>query len=170
MRAAVGDRIVIASNFLDRPVRDGRVVELRHPDGSPPYLVEWADTGHTALVFPGPDARVEPAHPAAAATTASAPRHVRTWRLEVQIFETGDDTTAHVVLRSGEAEPLRADGHATRAPGDLDVPEIGDEIAVGRALRRMADLLMSTASGDLAAVHGHPVAGPVAGQPGVGTA
>ena len=63
MRAAVGDRIVIASNTLDRPERSGRVLELRHADGSPPYLVEWSDTGHTALVFPGPDARVESAHP-----------------------------------------------------------------------------------------------------------
>ena len=63
MRAAVGDLIVIASNALDRPPRSGRVLELRHADGSPPYVVEWSDTGHRALVFPGPDARVESAHP-----------------------------------------------------------------------------------------------------------
>jgi hypothetical protein len=59
MKAAVGDRIVIASNHVDGPVRDGRILEVRHEDGTPPYLVEWSDDGHTALVFPGPEARIE---------------------------------------------------------------------------------------------------------------
>jgi hypothetical protein len=43
---------------LDRPVRDGEIIEARGPDGSPPFLVRWADDGRTTLVFPGPDARV----------------------------------------------------------------------------------------------------------------
>jgi hypothetical protein len=58
MKASVGDRIVIASATLDRPVRDGRIVEVRHADGSPPYVVEWSDNGQQGLVFPGPDAHV----------------------------------------------------------------------------------------------------------------
>ena len=61
MKAAVGDHIVIPQPELDRPVRDGEVVDVPHADGSPPYLVRWSDTGRTALLFPGPDARVE--HP-----------------------------------------------------------------------------------------------------------
>jgi hypothetical protein len=40
-------------------VRDAEILEVRHPDGTPPYLVRWSDTGHEALVFPGPDATVE---------------------------------------------------------------------------------------------------------------
>ncbi|NLT56986.1 MAG: DUF1918 domain-containing protein [Actinomycetales bacterium] len=60
MKAAVGDRIVIASNHVDGAVRTGRIVEVRHPDGTPPYVVEWS-TGETAVVFPGPDARIESA-------------------------------------------------------------------------------------------------------------
>ncbi|RBQ12196.1 hypothetical protein DP939_44190 [Spongiactinospora rosea] len=35
------------------------IVEVRNADGSPPYTVRWLDQGHLALVFPGPDARVE---------------------------------------------------------------------------------------------------------------
>ena len=58
MRAQVSDWIVIESAKLDGPRRAGQVVELRHPDGSPPYLVHWMDTGETTLTFPGPDARV----------------------------------------------------------------------------------------------------------------
>ncbi len=59
MKASVGDHIVVASNRADRPARDGTVVEVRHGDGTPPYVVEWSDTHETALVFPGPDAHVE---------------------------------------------------------------------------------------------------------------
>ncbi|HET8663806.1 MAG TPA: DUF1918 domain-containing protein [Nocardioides sp.] len=59
MYAAVGDRLVIHSHHLDAPDRDGEIVEVRHADGSPPYLVRWSDTGHESLMFPGPDATVE---------------------------------------------------------------------------------------------------------------
>jgi hypothetical protein len=58
LHARVGDQLVILSATLDRPVRDGEIIEIRGPDGSPPFLVRWADDDRTALVFPGPDARV----------------------------------------------------------------------------------------------------------------
>lgn len=58
MRAQVGDWIVVESTHLDQPRREGKVVELRHPDGSPPYMVQWQHSGETTLAFPGPDARV----------------------------------------------------------------------------------------------------------------
>jgi hypothetical protein len=34
------------------------VVEVRHPDGEPPFVVRWGDTGHEDLFVPGPDAAV----------------------------------------------------------------------------------------------------------------
>jgi hypothetical protein len=36
------------------------IVEVRGSEGGPPYLVRYAD-GHEAVIFPGPDAVVEPA-------------------------------------------------------------------------------------------------------------
>lgn len=57
MKAAVGDHLVINATHVDGPVRDGEVVEVRGPNGEPPYLVRWSD-GHECLVFPGPDASV----------------------------------------------------------------------------------------------------------------
>ena len=59
MHATVGDQIVIRSAHVDEKVRDGEILEVRGPDGEPPFLVRWADTGHEALVFPGPDAYVQ---------------------------------------------------------------------------------------------------------------
>jgi hypothetical protein len=160
MKASVGDRIVIASNQLDRPLRDGRIVECRHDDGTPPYIVEWADTGQRVLFFPGPDASVQHFEvdeiPAPRSSAASTARHVKSWRVQVDLFEGGDETTAHAVLHA-EVPGIEARGDARRNPKDPDVPEIGDEVAVARALRRLSDRLFELASGDIAATEGHPV-------------
>lgn len=59
MRAAVGDLIVNRPGVVGGHVREGVVVELRHPDGRPPFVVEWSDTGERTLVFPGPDTKIE---------------------------------------------------------------------------------------------------------------
>jgi hypothetical protein len=59
MKAQVGDRLVIESAHVGEVRRVGVVLELRHPDGTPPYLVRWEGSEQEALVFPGPEARVE---------------------------------------------------------------------------------------------------------------
>ncbi len=159
MRASVGDRIVIASNSVDGPVRDGVVTELRHPDGEPPYQVAWSD-GSTSMVFPGPDVRVVHDQPEPAPSGPPAVAHVRTWRVELHLFEEGGQTTAHAVLRTGETAPVQAEGEAHRRAGDVPVAEIGDEIAAARALRHLADLLLQNASSDLTEVERRPVSLP----------
>ena len=59
MKAEVGDWVVIKRARLGEPLRRAQIVELRHPDGTPPYLVHWLDTGQVTLLYPGPDAHVE---------------------------------------------------------------------------------------------------------------
>ena len=61
MNAAVHDRLVVPGAHVDDPGRIGDIVEVRGPDGTPPYVVRWAGSEHTSLVFPGPDARLESA-------------------------------------------------------------------------------------------------------------
>jgi hypothetical protein len=61
MKAHIGDRIILAGTRVGDPRRVGVVIELRHEDGTPPYVVRWMDDGHEALVFPGSDARLEAA-------------------------------------------------------------------------------------------------------------
>jgi hypothetical protein len=155
MKASVGDRIVIASNRLEGVLRDGKIVECRHADGSPPYVVEWSDTGQTGLFFPGPDAQVQHLGGDAESRPPEPPRHVKSWRVNLDLFEAGDETTAHAVLVA-DVPGIESQGRAHRLPGHADVPEIGDEVAVARALQRLADRLMSVASDDIAAVEGHP--------------
>lgn len=164
MQAAVGDHMVVVSPSIDRPVRDGEVLRVG-PGGSGPYLVRWSDTGRETLFFPGPDARVEhPSAEAGAEPVTEASRALRTeppvakhWTVDVYIYESGPATSAQAVLHGEAPQPLASSGRAKRNPDDRDVPEIGDEVAVARALRHLADRLLGTAAGDIAAVEGHPV-------------
>ena len=63
MYAEVGDRLVVRGHKVGEHLREAEILEVRHADGTPPYVVRWADTGHEGLVFPGPDAVVQHAEP-----------------------------------------------------------------------------------------------------------
>lgn len=56
--ARPGDRIVVRGHHVGDGDRTGEIIEVRHEDGSPPYLVAWSD-GHEGLFFPGDDAFVQ---------------------------------------------------------------------------------------------------------------
>jgi hypothetical protein len=56
VKAAVGDKLVVKGHHVGEPDRDAVVLEVRGPDGGPPYLVRWSDDGHEGLYFPGSDA------------------------------------------------------------------------------------------------------------------
>ncbi|WP_407318705.1 dsRBD fold-containing protein [Isoptericola halotolerans] len=160
MKASVGDRIVTAAGVVGGAVRDGVVVECPHGDGSPPFRVRWSDTGEETLVFPGPDSLVQPADEAGTAGDDARPARAVVWQVQVALVESAGSTTAEAVLVAGPAEhadvgALRAVGHARKDPHDAEVPVIGDEVAAGRALRRLADALLGQAESDIAAATGH---------------
>jgi hypothetical protein len=160
MKAAVGDRIVTASGVVGGAVRDGVVTECPHDDGSPPYRVKWSDTGEETLVYPGSDTFVDPDARAARgeqAGSAEEPRQGRalTWDVRITVVESGGSTTAEARVMNGPPDALRAVGHARKSPEDPEVPLIGDEIAAGRALRRLADRLLAVAEQDVSAAVGH---------------
>lgn len=70
----------------------------------------------------------------------------KTWNVEVFLFEDDDGRThAEAVLHTHAGPELRHVGTAYKSPEDRDVPEIGDELAVCRALNGLAhDLLDAT--------------------------
>lgn len=157
MKASVGDRIVMAGEQVDRPTRDGVVLEVRGAHGAPPYLVRWAD-GHTGLLYPGPGSvlRVqnpgEEEPPEAAevplSEAAAAPPKAHQWTVRISLFE-GDDTTARAVLVADPLDGVRATGVSHRRAQDPPQPRIGDEVAVARALRHLADQLLEQATSDI---------------------
>lgn len=79
MKAAVGDHIIIKGTRPGTTRREGEIVALHHPDGSPPYNVRWPDTGHIAVFIPGPDAHVRH-YPPPRTEDAPAP-HTPTYHL-----------------------------------------------------------------------------------------
>lgn len=74
MRAHLGDELVVRGTTAGVVARDGEIVGLHHPDGSPPYDVRWEDNGRVTLYFPGPDACIRHLtavpHPAGASAGA----------------------------------------------------------------------------------------------------
>jgi Domain of unknown function (DUF1918) len=58
MKANVGDWLVFKGRTNEQPEHRGMITEVHGAEGSAPYMVRWLETGHEALVFPGPDAIV----------------------------------------------------------------------------------------------------------------
>ena len=67
MKGQIGDRLVLKGTHVGDHSRIGVITELRHSDGTPPYVERWLDTGNEGLVYPGSDAHVEAAAPGDAA-------------------------------------------------------------------------------------------------------
>jgi hypothetical protein len=162
MNAEVGDRIVVASGTLHRPIRDGEILQVGEGGGGP-YLVRWSD-GNESLFFPGPDAHVEHVgretgdgggQPNQEAESDQQP--TKTWSVDIYLYEDENATSANAVLRSDVPGPLDVHGEARRRPADPDLPKVGDEVAVARALRRLADRLLEMASDDLTDAEGRPI-------------
>lgn len=57
--ARPGERLVVRGHHVGDPDREAEILEVRHADGSPPYLVRWSDSGQEGLFFPGPDAFIQ---------------------------------------------------------------------------------------------------------------
>jgi hypothetical protein len=156
MRANIGDHIILAGKVVDQAVRAGEIVGVA-ADGGPPFTICW-DDGHTSTVFPGSDAVLFPAggpHSAELVPVPGAGTR-REWTVRVSIFEQGDDTTATVALVADSPRALLAAGAARRNPQDTGDTHIGDEVAVARALRRLADSLLETARHDIGTATGSP--------------
>lgn len=70
------------------------------------------------------------------------------WKVRLYLSEEDGVTKARAVLDTGTAA-LTGRGHAQCSPDDVDVPEIGDELAAGRALGDVAQQLLGIAQRDI---------------------
>ncbi|WP_416981318.1 DUF1876 domain-containing protein [Streptomyces sp. T028] len=75
--------------------------------------------------------------------------HTMEWTVRLHLFEDDEGTTkARLVLDTGSTE-LTGHGAAHCHPADVNVPEIGDELAAGRALNDLARQLLRAAELDI---------------------
>jgi hypothetical protein len=81
---------------------------------------------------------------------------MKQWQTEILIGENEGRTYAEARLTTEVGDRLVGIGTAACSPQDLDVPEIGDEVAVARALLDLGSQLMAVASSDIEGVtHEH---------------
>ena len=93
--------------------------------------------------------------------------HSVEWKVRLYLSEDEGTTKARVVVNTGTTT-LTGHGVAQCNPADTDVPEIGDELAAGRAMHDLAQQLVNIAERDIKGM-GTPATGrsarPVAGWP-----
>jgi hypothetical protein len=68
-----------------------------------------------------------------------------TWHVEVAFVEDGDRTRADAILELHDKR-FHGFGQARRAPGDPNVPVVGEELAAARALSDVAHKLLEAAA------------------------
>ncbi|GAA3446959.1 DUF1876 domain-containing protein [Planomonospora venezuelensis] len=78
------------------------------------------------------------------------------WNVEISITEDDNDdvTTARAVLLADDGTRHESVAHARRNPSDQAVPDIGDELAVGRALSDLSAKLLEDGAEDVARLAG----------------
>lgn len=141
MRFNAGDRIEVTNNTLGAAARQGQVLETSVNGG---LRVRWSD-GHESMFMPGSNCRV---------ITGMGEEQPARLGCHVDVAIVEDDhvcrATAKVFTSRGAFE---GHGIARLKPGDVQVPRIGEELALGRALAALSERLLATAAGEIAA---HP--------------
>jgi hypothetical protein len=74
------------------------------------------------------------------------------WTVDIHIDEHEERTRATARLHTRDTTKLVGTGLARLNPADANVPEIGDELAVARALADLAHQLVETTAADIEAV------------------
>ena len=75
--------------------------------------------------------------------------HTEEWTMSINVEEHDEHTTAVARLHTRDATALEGHGSARRHPSDRDVPEIGAELAVARALAHLQHRLLDAAVADI---------------------
>ncbi|QIZ38673.1 DUF1876 domain-containing protein [Saccharopolyspora sp. ASAGF58] len=78
------------------------------------------------------------------------------WSVDIYLTEEEDRTHAQAQLHTRDATDLRGTGLAKRSPEDVNVPEVGAELAAARALFELAHHLLRAATVDVEQLTGKP--------------
>jgi hypothetical protein len=81
----------------------------------------------------------------------------KSWQAQIDITETDSEVSAEARLSGANGAPLVGNGTALCNPADENVPAIGDELAVARALSHLSHQLLNAAADDIEAHTHKPV-------------
>ncbi|MEV5507609.1 DUF1876 domain-containing protein [Streptomyces orinoci] len=83
----------------------------------------------------------------------------KSWSVHIDIKEHDHTVTAEARLSGKTPGPIVGEGTARCNPADENVPDIGDELSVARALNRIADQLLDKTIKDIESHTHEPVRG-----------
>jgi hypothetical protein len=149
MQAHVGDHVIVEGAKVGLPQRRGEVVEILHGAGGDRLRIRWEGDDRETLIAPGPDLSIE---------GRQGPTVERSsMRVDVTVTEDADhcDATARVRVRDRDFSGW---GRARRHPTDPEMPIVGEELAVARALSDVSHQLVVAAADSLESALGRPVA------------
>lgn len=158
MDCKAGDRIEVTLNSVGAQPRVGSVLAATSTGG---LRVLWND-GHETVFFPAGNCRVVPSENGDRNGSIHVGLHI-----DVDVVEDPDACTASASVMTNHGL-MRAEGVARRKPADPNIPMVGEELAIGRALVDLGDQLMSAASDDLFephSQHDHLVSSPMTPSP-----
>jgi hypothetical protein len=155
MRAHLGDRVAVDGRHVGTPTREGEIVEVIEHGGNEHYRVHW-DGGVESILFPQSDLHFVTADTAGtgAGERGASERleidlrpslpagHLHSF--ELWLAEDEDHTEARVTIQLREVE-MTGFGLARRNPRDPNMPTVGEELAMSRALQDLADQLRQVA-------------------------
>ncbi|WP_433857176.1 DUF1876 domain-containing protein [Streptomyces kronopolitis] len=81
----------------------------------------------------------------------------KTWNTEISITEIDSEVRAEARLRGKDGGQLVGQGTARCNPADENVPDIGDELAVARAMSDLSHQLIQRAAHDIEMRTARPV-------------
>ena len=137
MDADVGNRIEVTTNTLGVPPRYGNVVERT---GSS-LRVHW-DDGRESVFVPSSNCRVVEGGDPSGPTRLSC-------HIDIDVVENTDECQATATLTTTRGV-VQASGRARRNPVDPAIPMVGEELAIGRAIRSLGAQLIAAGGDDLA--------------------
>lgn len=149
MEAHVGDQVIVEGARVGMPPRRGEVLEVLHGAQGDRLRVRWEGDAHETVLAPGTDLRVE---------RGEAPALDRTSiRVDVTLTEDADHCEAVARTRVRDRD-FSGWGRARRHPADPQMPLVGEELAVARALSDVSHQLVGAAADSLESALGRPVA------------
>ncbi|HKE72486.1 MAG TPA: dsRBD fold-containing protein [Acidimicrobiales bacterium] len=149
MEAHIGDHVVVEGAKVGLTRRRGEVIEILRGASGDRLRVRWDGDEHETVIAPGSDMRIE------AGGTDLMDR--LSLRIDVSLTEDADhcEAVARVGMRGRE---FTGWGRAQRNPTDPEVPVVGEELAVARALSEVSHQLVVAAADSLESALGRPVA------------
>ncbi|HET6953567.1 MAG TPA: dsRBD fold-containing protein [Acidimicrobiales bacterium] len=148
MEAHIGDHVVVEGTRVGQARRRGEVVDIVRGAAGARLRIRWEGSDHETVLTPGPDVVIE---------SGTGERIERaSMQVDIALSEDADHCEAVARVRVRDRD-FAGWGRARRHPADPEMPLVGEELAVARALSDISHQLVGAAADTLESALGRPV-------------